>query len=104
MSEWNKCQHCGQCGQDDRSRPLDGGLDNRMIWIKTICLIGMNLTDQYECVPHQDTRQTNQTENGVKSKRLMENQQRRHCADQSERAGQHHHRSEEHTSELQSPM
>src|SRR6266513_2576681 len=115
MRERNKCQHCGQCSQDDWSRPLDGGLDDRMIWIKTLCLIGMNLSDQYECVPHQDTRQPDQAENGVKSKRLVKNEQRRHCTDQSERAGQHHHphgrerahlndddRSEEHTSELQS--
>src|SRR5207247_6925605 len=91
MRERNKCEDCGQCGQNDWSRPLDGGLDNRMIWIKTICLIGMNLTDQNECIPHQDTRQTNQTENGVKSKRLMENQQRWNGTEQSERAGQHHH-------------
>ena len=91
MRERNKCQHCGQRGQDDGSRPLDGGLDDRMIGIKAICLIGMNLTDQNECVPHQDTRQTDQTENGIKSKRLLKNEQRRHCADQSERAGQHHH-------------
>src|SRR2546421_12012893 len=95
MRERNKCQHCGQCGEDDWSRPLDGGLDDRMIWIKAIGLIGMNLTDQNEGVPHQDARQTDQTENGVKSKRLMENQQRRHGTEQSER-------SEEHTSELQS--
>src|SRR6266566_4477173 len=57
-------------GKDGWSRPLDGCLDNRMIWIKAIGLIGMNLTDQNECVPHQDARQTNQTENGIKSKRL----------------------------------
>src|ERR1700745_331457 len=64
MSERNKCQHCGQCGQDDWSRPLDGCLDDRMIWIKAICLIGMNLANQNECVSHQDTRQADQTENG----------------------------------------
>src|ERR1700756_853396 len=56
MSERNKCQHCGQCGQDDWSRPLDCGLDDRMIWIKAVCLIGMNLANQNECVSHQDTR------------------------------------------------
>src|SRR5437867_11209695 len=55
MCEWNKCQHCGQRGQDDWSRPLDGGLDNRMIWVEAIGLIGMNLTDQNERVPHQNT-------------------------------------------------
>jgi hypothetical protein len=91
MRERNKCQNCGQRGQDDGSRPLDGGLDNRMIWIKAICLIGLNLTDQNECVSHQDTRQTDQPENDIKSKRLLKNEQRRHCTDQPERAGQHHH-------------
>jgi DNA polymerase-3 subunit alpha len=25
MREWNKCQHCGQCGQNDGSRPLFAG-------------------------------------------------------------------------------
>jgi hypothetical protein len=29
--ERNKGQHRGQSGQDDGARPLDGGLDNRMI-------------------------------------------------------------------------
>src|SRR5438067_1640766 len=71
MRERNKCQHCGQRSQNDWSRPLDGGLDNRMIWIKAVCLIGMNLTDQNERVPHQDTRQTDETENGIKSKRRV---------------------------------
>ena len=45
MRERNKCQHGGQRGQDNGARPLDGGLDDRVIGIKAICLIGMNLTE-----------------------------------------------------------
>ena len=29
--------------------------ETRMIWVETICLVGMNLTNQNKCVPHQDT-------------------------------------------------
>src|SRR5678816_4404602 len=55
-----------------------------MVGAEAVGLIGMNLTDQDERVPHQDTRQPDQAEDGIESKRLMKNQQRRHSANQSE--------------------
>ena len=73
-------QDCGERRQDDGPRTLDRRLYDGTIRVQPFLAIGLDLTDQDERVAHQDARQPDETEDGIESERLLEQQQDRNRA------------------------
>ncbi|MCY1455195.1 hypothetical protein D9M71_723100 [compost metagenome] len=67
------------------------GFDYRVERIQPFLRVVMDLPDQNQRIAHQDARQRDQPDQGVDTKRLLEDQQCRHHANQSQRRGEEHH-------------
>ena len=77
--------------QDHGSCPLHCRFDNGMIIIEPCRLVLLDLLCQDKRVAHQDTRQSDQAENGVEAERLIEQEQGRNHPGKTKRRCQHHH-------------
>ena len=87
MRQGNKRQHGGHGGQQDRARALDRRFNHRLERLEALLLVMIDLTDQDQRIAHQNAGKGDQADQRVDAKRLIENQQHGHYANQPQRRG-----------------
>src|SRR6516165_10696367 len=87
----NEGQHGCKRRQNHGPCALDGGLDDGLIGIEALLLIGMDLPYQDQGVAHQDAGESDQSQDGVEAEGLTKQEEYGNSADEAERRGQHHH-------------
>ena len=91
MGERNERQDRRQRGQQNRAGALYCRLHHRVERIEPCLFVMVDLANQDQRIAHQDPRQGDQAHKSIDAKRLIEQQQCRHHANQPQRRGQENH-------------